>query len=294
MHPDVFVTTKEQLVHVPTEVELPQVPSIAKVTDFIRRNGHDPRLAQERADLGRFAAGVFSTVGRELHVVAHIIGADRVEGRSPWGHGTDETVGVSMILRIASELVSASVDLFTDGRTYAAAALTRQLVEVEYLAWAFETRDEDAARWLRSDRDERNAFFKPAKLRQAAQGRFRGADYDYHCELGGHPIPRGAAALLGGEPGVGHLLLSDMLGHAGAVWDHAVGWARDKEHGGPVLARSQEMSLRFLAWKSRDPLLALPPSPTSQPDPPAGAHTRSSRTRSSRTRRARNRPGRRR
>jgi hypothetical protein len=76
-----------------------------------------------------------------------------------------------MILRIGSQLVSASVDLFTDGRTYAAAALTRQLVEVEYLAWAFETRDEDAARWLRSDRAEREAFFTPRKLRLAAQGK---------------------------------------------------------------------------------------------------------------------------
>lgn len=111
---------------------------------------------------------MFGAVGRELHVTGHVIGGDRVEGRSPWGHGTDETVGVSMILRIASQLVSASVDLFTDGRTYSAAALTRQLVEVEYLAWAFEMRDEDAARWLRSDRAEREEFFKPSKLRQAA------------------------------------------------------------------------------------------------------------------------------
>ena len=237
--------------------------SPAEVAEFIRRSSIDPALAKQRADLARFAADVFGTVGRELHVAGHILGSDRVEGRSPWGHGTDETVGMSMILRIASQLVSASADLFTDGRTYAAAALIRQLVEVEYLAWAFETRDEDAARWLRSDRAERKEFFTPVKLRQAAQGKFRGADYGYHCELGGHPIPRGGAALLGDEPGVGQLLLSDMLGHAGGIWDRSVGWARDNEHGSPVLARGEEMSARFGVWKAQDPLLAVPPPPES-------------------------------
>lgn len=236
-------------------------PNPADVADFVRRNSTDPALAKHRADLARFAADVFGAVGCELHVIGHVVGPDRVEGRSPWGHGTDETVGVSMILRIGSQLVSASADLFTDGRTYAAAALTRQLVEVQYLAWAFDTRDEDAARWLRSDRAERDAFFAPRKLRQAAQGKFRGADYSYHCELGGHPIPRGAATLLGDESSVRQLLLSDMLGHAGGIWDHVVGWARDHQHGGPVLSRGKEMSARFAVWKSADPLLAVPPPP---------------------------------
>jgi hypothetical protein len=236
-------------------------PSVAEVKDLIRRNSNDPHLARQRADLGRFAASVFVTTGRELHVVGHFLGSDRAEGRSPWGHGTDETVGISMILRIASQLVSASVDLFADGRTYAAAALTRQVVEVEYLAWAFETRDEDAARWLRSNRDERSAFFTPAKLRQAAQGKFRGLDYGHHCELGGHPIPRGAAALLGEESSVGQLLLSDMLGHAGGIWNHTVGWARDHQDGAPVLSQEKEMAARFAAWKSSDPLFAVPPPP---------------------------------
>jgi hypothetical protein len=66
-------------------------------------------------------------------------------------------------LRISAELVSASTDLFGDGRHYAAAALLRQLVELEYLAWAIETRHEDAEKWLRSSRVERESFFKPAK-----------------------------------------------------------------------------------------------------------------------------------
>jgi hypothetical protein len=35
------------------------------------------------------------------------------------------------------------------------------MVEIEYLAWAFESRDRDAERWLRSDKDDQHDFFKP-------------------------------------------------------------------------------------------------------------------------------------
>ena len=79
---------------------------------------------------------------------------------------------MSVLLRVAGQLTSASADLFADGRHYAAAALLRQMVEIEYLAWAFETRDGDGERWLRSNQQERQEFFKPAKLRAAAQGKF--------------------------------------------------------------------------------------------------------------------------
>ena len=150
----------------------------------------DELLKACRRDLAQFSAEQFLEVGKELHVLGHIIGSDRKTGSSSFGHGNDETAAISLLLRIASQLISASADLFDDGRHYAAAALLRQMVEIEYLAWAFETRDGDARRWLRSDERERQEFFKPAKLRAAAQGKFRGKDYGYHCELGGHPVPR--------------------------------------------------------------------------------------------------------
>jgi hypothetical protein len=239
------------------------VTNTAEYKELVRRAGRDVELAKQRADLARFAADVLGSVGQELHVVGDILGADRMTGLSPWGHGSDETVGVSLILRIASQLASASADLFGDGRTYAGAALTRQLVEVEYLAWAFDTRDEDAARWLRSDRAERKSFFRPAKLRQAAEGRFRGADYSHHCELGGHPIPRGAAALLSADPALAQLMLSDMLGHVGGIWNHVGGWAQRQDNGRPVLSRWMEMATAFAAWKRQDPLVDLPPPPVS-------------------------------
>lgn len=211
-----------------------------------------------RYALAKFSAKEFESAGNELHVVGHLIGADRAQSKSPFGHGNDETVAVSVLLRVASQLISASSDLFGDGRQYAAAALLRQMVEIEYLAWAFEERDGNGERWLRSDKRAREEFFKPAILRAAAQGRFRGKDYGYHCELGGHPVPQ-AGILLRGDSATGQLLLSDLLGHVGRIWDHFIGWARQSENGGPILKRSPEMSLRFQEWKSKDQLVELPP-----------------------------------
>ncbi|WP_375404639.1 hypothetical protein [uncultured Sphingomonas sp.] len=165
-----------------------------------------------------------------------------------------------MLLRIASQLVSASADLIMDGRAYAGSALIRQLVEIEYLAWAFETKDAEAARWLRSTREERQSFFTPAKLRKAAQGRFRGTDYGHHCELGGHPVP-GSGVLLNDDASMAQLMLSDALGHSGRIWDHIVGWAKTNPYGDAVLRRAPEMLDRYREWKALDPLTELPPPP---------------------------------
>jgi hypothetical protein len=239
---------------------------IAGVTDplqlrqAVRVAATDPHLAQVRQDFAAFAACIFLDAGNELHVAGHVFGTDRRDGISPFGHGDDATVAVSMLLRIASQLVSSSADLIRDGRTYAGAALIRQLVEVEYLAWAFESKDEESAKWLRSTREERHAFFTPAKLRKAAAGKFRGVDYGYHCELGGHPVP-GSWVLLNDDGATAQLMLSDCLGHCGQIWNHVVGWAANATFGQAVLKRNVEMAERFNDWKATDPLTLLPPPP---------------------------------
>jgi hypothetical protein len=236
-------------------------PRIEPSREAMAAAANDKSVIACRYELARFSANQLEEAGTELHVIGHLIGPDRAQGKSPFGHGNDETVAVSVLLRVAGQLISASADLFTDGRQYAAAALLRQMVEIEYLAWAFDTRDGDAERWLRSDQQERQEFFKPAKLRAAAgQGTFRGKDYGYHCELGGHPVPQ-AGILLGGDSAIGQLLLSDLLGHVGRIWNHLVGWARQNQNGGPILQRSRGMSIRFQEWTSKDLLVDLPPPP---------------------------------
>jgi len=227
--------------------------------EAILATAKDPHLITLRLALAKFTSEQFHQMGRLLHLTGHIIGEDRTTGASPFGHGSDEIVAISVLLRIASQLVSASADLFMDGRSYAAAALLRQMVEIEYLAWAFETRDRDAERWLRSNEQDRQDFFKPSKLRKASQGRFRGKDYGYHCELGGHPVPK-ATILLADDLAISQLLLSDLLGHVGRIWDHLVGWAKLNNEE-VILTRIPEMSSKFGEWLSKDILVDLPPPP---------------------------------
>jgi hypothetical protein len=93
----------------------------------IRRAALKANQVRARVKLAEFTATVFRDVGGELHVMGHFIGTDRRGGVSPFGHGDDATVAVSMLLRIGSQLVSASADLITDGRAYAGSALIRQL-----------------------------------------------------------------------------------------------------------------------------------------------------------------------
>ncbi len=222
----------------------------------------DDDLAKTRMSLAAFTAATFSQVGRELHDIGHIFGPDRAKGASPHGHGhgSDEVVAVALLFRICGELVSSFATLFETGRLYAAAALLRQIVEIEYLAWAFQTRDKDAERWLRSTREERQSFFAPAKLRQASLGKFRGQDYGYHCELGGHPVP-GSSILLDDNSQLRQLLLADLLGHTGRIWDHLVLWADGSAVTVPLHTRQPEMVARYTEWKHRDPLTGFPPPP---------------------------------
>ena len=88
-----------------------------------RTSATDPAQVAIRFQLARVTAEMFSSAGTELLAIGQIFGSDRAKGPSPSGNGSDEIVAVSLLLRVAGQLVSASADLFSDGRHYAAAAL---------------------------------------------------------------------------------------------------------------------------------------------------------------------------
>jgi hypothetical protein len=107
---------------------------ISRLTVHAEHAAKNESQSAARLGLAKFTAETFTAVGTELHAVGHVIGTDRMNGLSPGGHGSDEMVAVSLLFRVAGQLTSASADLFADGRDYAASALVRQMVEVEYLA----------------------------------------------------------------------------------------------------------------------------------------------------------------
>ncbi len=238
--------------------------------EAIQQAAIDPASVAARSSYAAFTAETFKDLGKTLFVGGHLLGPDRRDGVSPFGHVDDATVAVSMLLRIGSELVSGCADLVNSDRHYAGAALVRQLVEVEYLAWAFENNDEDSRRWLSSTRKERQSFFTPAKLRKAAGSYFRSADYSFHCELGGHPVP-GSWRLLNDAGVYGQLMLSDCLGHSTRIWNHVLGWVKSYDGYGQGFAdavlgkdansKAADMRLRNDEWKRLDKLTTLPPPP---------------------------------
>jgi hypothetical protein len=78
--------------------------------DTISLAANDKKLRKQRGELAHFSSEIFLSVGNELHVLGHVVGSDRIDGASPFGHGSDETVAVPVLLRIASQLVSSSAD----------------------------------------------------------------------------------------------------------------------------------------------------------------------------------------
>ena len=206
----------------------------------------DEKLKAIRHDLADFTAKQFKETSNEL--INREQKANEVEN------------AVSLILNIGSSLILGANQLFKNDNAYAAAALVRQLVEIEYLAWAFENDENEARKWFLSDKEQRMKFFTPAKLRKAAQGKFRSKDYGYHCELGGHLVPN-AGVLLENANIQAQLLLSDMLGHSGRIWDHLIGWAEQNNNQEPISSRKEKMLSQYISWKKSDITTQMPPPP---------------------------------
>ena len=171
----------------------------------------DKSLIRQRVEFAQYLATTFDAVGDEI---LELSTTKRTANSEQESNDIDhEATAVAILLGIASQLISAISDLFSDGRHYAAAALLRQIVEIEYLVWAVDVGDEDGKRWLLSDRSIRKDDFTPFKLRNAAKGKFRSEDYSFHCEFGGHPTPRGALSLLSYSQSEEQILLVDLLWH---------------------------------------------------------------------------------
>lgn len=155
----------------------------------------DEAAQDARERLGRALAPALASAGKILWIAGWMIGGDRAGGRSPFGFGSDATVGLATVAQIGGSLVGGIVSLLDADNKYAAFALVRQMVEVEYLAWAFAEDDEEAANWMRSTREQRMKMWQPRHLRQRSGGLFRAEDYARHCDFGGHPGPESRSLL---------------------------------------------------------------------------------------------------
>lgn len=175
------------------------------------------RRARER--VCQSLAAVLKVAAQLLWVGGSMLGTDRRDGESPFGFGSDAAVGLSVVVQIAGDLLTGTVALLSGDNLYGAAALLRQAVEVEYLAWAFAEDEQEAANWMRSTSEGERRMWTPKHLRDRSAGRFRASDYHGHCERGGHPTPEATLLLAGHSRRQSpELLRLDLAEHGVSTW----------------------------------------------------------------------------
>lgn len=131
-----------------------------------------------------------------------------------------QALALALVAYIGSELANGIRILVKDELLYASAALLRQLIEVEYLAFLGYAEPARLARWYSSPPDDIRREFTPGKMRKASNGLFADHEYWTHCENGGHPHPHGRK-LLDAYPqsmNISAYLLPDICQHMRRLW----------------------------------------------------------------------------
>lgn len=177
-----------------------------------------------RRDMCAALAIGLAEVGKSARLAGSLIGPQRANGNSPFENGDDTLVALGYLAQTAASLISAALTVHRDGNLYAAAALNRQLVEVEYLAWAFSDDLDEASSWLRTTYDDRKRRWTPRHVRERSAERFRGTDYGAHCEIGGHPTPQGLRAMfrVDNDDLTRELIIAETAQHGTSAWDYLI------------------------------------------------------------------------
>lgn len=168
----------------------PETLSIADFFALLVADDDDAAAARERFcdTVAVQSEAVASWIGFD----AWIGGGDVTDTSSPGEHRLDPArrrsfVAVGLVAQISAELVSGAHLLLRNDNEYGASALVRQLIECEYLLRSFRLNFAEAARW--HDEKHRQDDFRPSKLRRL--GGFDNKEYANHCQMGGHPHPKG-------------------------------------------------------------------------------------------------------
>jgi hypothetical protein len=228
-----------------------------RLDDELAKLADDSAATAARMSACAAIAQALFDIGRMVWLTGYVVGPDRKSGASPFGFGDDSVVGAAAVTQMGGELASGAVQLLKGGNLYAASALIRQVVEVEYLAHAFAEQHEKAATWLRADREQRLKFWSPAQLRKGSSGRFLASDYWHHCELGGHPTTRSMDLLPGHAMLNKAFLWVDLAGHLLGIWKHVV-VSTERLLDGPIPAdwKLPDVDAAIDEWLAADGLYA--------------------------------------
>lgn len=195
-------------------------------------------------------------LGQAVWVAGELFGNDRPSGHSPFDNGSDAVVGIGIVAQTAGELAVGTKLLLDSDNLYSAAALVRQLVEVEYLSWAFAEAPEIAANWLRADRELLKKHWQPRHLRNRSNGKFDGQDYGMHCKLGGHPTRDGAILLPGHHRPQDWLFPLELVTHGANIVRYLQTALKNHWHGNSIdqLQEFQLLCSHIQSWEGADQL----------------------------------------
>ena len=140
---------------------------------------------------------------------------------SGWIGRDRKELAAALLIRLASELSGGISLLIQNANPYAAGALLRQLIEIEYLLFLGYSDPATLQSWYEADAAELRKIFSPQQIRKRADGLFRDKEYWLHCEIGGHPHPTKSRILLSAYaapvPPIA-FLLPDTVQHLRRLW----------------------------------------------------------------------------
>ncbi|WP_280317131.1 hypothetical protein [Nocardia wallacei] len=211
----------------------------------------DESARKARRQLLRHLAISLATLGSEARHLASESASEDFDVR--------RILAAGLTSAVACELVSSIAILASTRNAYGAAALVRQLVETEYLAWAVTNDPSDAVEWLTSTRQQRRARWQPGKIRGRAGDRFPNTDYWDHCEAGGHPTPHGAISILDNRDAWVEISLYESALHGANTWHYLI----EAFSGLGVLTTLEQthrdLDTAIAEWQQADRLTGLPP-----------------------------------
>lgn len=172
-----------------------------------RRSAEQEEIVSRRKSVLEVTTRRFEEMAEILHISGYV-------------RRDDAELGTALVLRIAASLSDGIYALSADSNAYAAAALLRQFVEVEYLLCLGYVDVGNIARWYTSDDKQRRVSFSPQAMRKRSHGIFRDQEYWMHCNVGGHPHPRARMLLPAYSPTVSPIasLLPDAVQHIRRAW----------------------------------------------------------------------------
>lgn len=188
--------------------------------------------------------------------------------------------GFATVTEMAAELCEGAQRLYEAKLWSSGAALVRQLIECGYLLTLMSENDDEARKWMTSSHDDIVKRFMPRHMRHRSVRNFRAAEYETHCDLGGHPNPAGRSLLRRHTPGEclsprSHWV--DLAQHLAETWESFVAalplYDPRMKPADPLYSpdRSPDagdaVAVLLAEWRRVDPVAARNPAPKMEPAP---------------------------